>query len=218
MFKKFVRYFKRQSELGGHRVSAAEKFGLPASWEKYRAYVKVDPTAIIAPSATLTIFNPPNLPATMLEIGAYSHIFGHFALMTPSSCIRVGSRSQIGNSHFLCAENIEVGDDVLMAWNIVIMDNDAHSIHWEERKNDVRQCYEDYQSDPSNFIQRKNWSHVEKAAVHIGHRTWIGFNSCILKGVNIGDEAVLAAASVVTKNVEPRSMVGGNPAKFIKQI
>ena len=45
---------------------------------------------------------------------------------------------------------------------------------------------------------------------------WIGCNCIILKGVTIGEGAVVAAGSVVTKDVPPKALVGGNPAKIIK--
>lgn len=50
----------------------------------------------------------------------------------------------------------------------------------------------------------------------IGNDVWIGMNAIILRGVTIGDGAVVAAGAVVTKDVEPYSIVGGNPAKHIK--
>jgi acetyltransferase-like isoleucine patch superfamily enzyme len=53
--------------------------------------------------------------------------------------------------------------------------------------------------------------------VTIANDVWIGANCIILPGVNIGEGAVVAAGSVVTKNVEPFSIVAGIPAKFIKQ-
>ena len=52
----------------------------------------------------------------------------------------------------------------------------------------------------------------------IGNDVWIGGHSTILPGVTIGDGAVIAAGSVVIKDVAPRTLVGGNPAKFIKSI
>ena len=54
--------------------------------------------------------------------------------------------------------------------------------------------------------------------VHIGRNAWIGVGAIILPGVTIGDNAVVAAGSVVTKDVAPNTIVGGNPAKFIKAI
>ena len=54
--------------------------------------------------------------------------------------------------------------------------------------------------------------------VHIGHNAWIGVGAIILPGVTIGENAVVAAGAVVTKDVAPNTIVGGNPAKFIKNI
>jgi len=54
--------------------------------------------------------------------------------------------------------------------------------------------------------------------ITIGNDVWIGGNSTILPGVSIGDGAVVAAGAVVTKDVEPNTIVGGVPAKVIKKI
>lgn len=54
--------------------------------------------------------------------------------------------------------------------------------------------------------------------VHIGKNVWIGAGATILPGVTVGDNAVVGAASVVTKDVAPDTIVAGNPAKFIKAI
>jgi len=56
------------------------------------------------------------------------------------------------------------------------------------------------------------------APIHIGRNVWIGANVTILSGVTIGDNAIVAAGAVVTKDVAPNTIVGGIPAKFIKQI
>ncbi len=54
--------------------------------------------------------------------------------------------------------------------------------------------------------------------VHIGKNAWVGAGATILPGVTVGDNAVVAAGAVVTKDVAPNTIVGGNPAKFIKEI
>jgi len=54
--------------------------------------------------------------------------------------------------------------------------------------------------------------------IHVGKDVWIGANVTITPGVTIGDGAIIAAGAVVTKDVAPRTLVGGVPAKFIRKI
>lgn len=54
--------------------------------------------------------------------------------------------------------------------------------------------------------------------VHIGKNVWIGSNSTVLPGITIGENAVVGAGSVVTKDVPPMTVVAGNPARIIKEI
>ncbi len=59
---------------------------------------------------------------------------------------------------------------------------------------------------------------MKPSPVIIGDNVWIGACVTIVPGVTIGDNAIIAAGAVVTKNVEPNTVVGGVPAKFIKNI
>lgn len=76
---------------------------------------------------------------------------------------------------------------------------------------------------PFGEIYKNNIPHsikgsaVTKGDVVIGNDVWIGFNATIMSGVKISNGAVIAAASVVTKDVGPYEIWGGNPAKFIKK-
>jgi acetyltransferase-like isoleucine patch superfamily enzyme len=63
---------------------------------------------------------------------------------------------------------------------------------------------------------KDQWWDENKTGVIIGNDVWVGCNSTILPGVTIGDGAIIAAGSVVTKSVPPYTIVGGVPATFIK--
>lgn len=60
-------------------------------------------------------------------------------------------------------------------------------------------------------------SYPQKGDINIGNDVWIGYNATIMAGVNIGDGAIIATNSTVTKDVEPYTIVGGNPAKELKK-
>ena len=63
----------------------------------------------------------------------------------------------------------------------------------------------------------KGKSYPTKGDTVIGNDVWIGHDATLMPGVQIGDGAIIATKSVVTKNVEPYTIVGGNPAKPIKK-
>ncbi len=70
----------------------------------------------------------------------------------------------------------------------------------------------DHDLDPA----RRSLLHC--APIHIGNDVWVGANATITKGVTVGDGAVIAAGAVVTRDVPPRTVVGGVPAKVLKEI
>lgn len=190
---------------------------MPPSWSPYKDYISIDPTALIAPSATVQFFNLPNPPKTMLRIGSMSHIFGHFSLLKADASIRVGDRCQIGSSHIISSKDITIGNDVLMAWGITLIDTDTHSTQWEYRKEDAINSYKDYLRIPSNFITTKKWENVSSSPIKIGDKSWIGFNSIVLKGVNLGPETIVGAGAVVTRSYDGKCTLAGNPAKKINE-
>ena len=95
--------------------------------------------------------------------------------------------------HFQDQGGITVGDGSLIGHNVVL-------------------ATINHDLDPAQ--NRKN----HYAPITIGNHVWIGSNATILSGVTIGDWAVVAAGAVVTKDVPPRTVVGGVPAKVIKTI
>ncbi len=144
-----------------------------------------------------------------LSIGSESMIEGRLCFDKDSSEIRIGNRTFIGgNSTLIASQKIEIGNNVLVAWGCTFMDHNAHSLNWNERKDDVLNW----------FTKTPVWKNVISKPIVIKDHAWIGFNSIILKGVTIGEGAIVAAGSVVIKDVEPFTLVGGNPAQKIKDL
>lgn len=70
----------------------------------------------------------------------------------------------------------------------------------------------------NHFLDPSQRGSMTAAPIKIGNNVWVGANSTILAGVTIGDGAVIAAGAVVNKDVAPNTIVGGVPAKVIKNI
>lgn len=147
-------------------------------------------------------------PACRLEIGEGCIVEGSLVSERAGACIFVGRNTFIGSSVIASAGRIEVGDDVLISWGCNIVDHNSHAIRWSQRQNDVKDWYQG----------KKDWTHVDVKSVKIGNKSWVGLNAIILKGVEIGEGAVIAAGAVVVKNVPPWTIVAGNPAVPIRDI
>jgi len=111
-----------------------------------------------------------------------------------NATITIGARTTIGYHTFIFAsEQIQIGDDCLIAPFVYIVDSD-HGVRRGVRIN-----------------QQSNIT----APIIIGNDVWVGCNATILKGVTIGDGAVIAANSLVNRDVPANVIVGGTPAKQI---
>lgn len=153
-----------------------------------------------------------------VTIGKKGMINAHFIFESEKGEVIIGDNVHLGGVTFISRNKIEIHNDVTMAWGITIYDHNSHSIYWEERKNDNQQCYDDYVNCNGNNVANKDWSAVEDAAVVIASKVWVGFDVIILKGVSVGEGAVIGAKSVVTKNVAPWTVVAGNPAVVVKYL
>jgi acetyltransferase-like isoleucine patch superfamily enzyme len=129
----------------------------------------------------------------------------------------IGNNTFIGASMLICRSKIEIGDNVFISWGGYLYDHDSHSLDFRERQLDINRTLEDYRSG-RNLIHSKDWSVVNSKPIKICSQVWIGMHSIILKGVTVGEGAIVAAGSVVTKDVPAWSVVAGNPAKVVKTL
>lgn len=114
-----------------------------------------------------------------------------YVIIRKNASLHLGGGYINSNAQIVCNQSITIGNDVAIADGVLIRDCDDHDIQ-----------YEGYQKN---------------APVVIGDHVWIGQRAVILKGVNIGDNAIVAAGAVVTRDVPANTIVGGVPAKVIRE-
>lgn len=136
-----------------------------------------------------------------LRISNQQLVVGHDFFCASGCRVSPGRKINIGNNFYMgfgchLAADISIADDVMFASNVSVIGGD-HKI---------------------DFIDvpiRNSGRDVFKMTT-FEEGCWVGHGAIVLHGVTVGSGSVVAAGSVVTKNVEPNSIVGGNPAKFIR--
>lgn len=111
--------------------------------------------------------------------------------------VEIGNRVAFSNNiSIIATQKVSIGNDCLIGDFVLIMDGDFHGI---------------------NPLERRTSSGVS-LPVTIGNNVWFGSRVIVQKGVTIGDNSVIAAQSVVTRNIPPNCIAGGNPAKVIRLL
>lgn len=111
--------------------------------------------------------------------------------------ILIGNNVGMTSVTLFASEKIEIGDGCLIGGNVLITDSDWHSLDYNDRNNKNK---------------------IGRAPVIVGKNVFIGTRSIILKGVEIGDNSVIGAGSVVSKSIPANVIAAGNPCKIIKNI
>lgn len=112
--------------------------------------------------------------------------------------ISIGDKTSVWYGTVISARHeITIGRHCAISWNCTIIDNDMHEII--------------YSGDAPS-------SQARDAAVRIGDHVWIGAQAIVLKGVTIGENSIVAAGAIVTKDVPPYTLVAGAPAKPVRAI
>ena len=107
--------------------------------------------------------------------------------------LNIGRGTYINGARISAKYGVTIGNNCTIAPEVLIMDSDFHDMH-NHQKEGISQ------------------------PVIIEDHVWIATRATILKGITIGEHSVVAAGAVVTKSVPPYTVVGGNPAKVIKQL
>lgn len=127
-------------------------------------------------------------PESPVKIGVWGHE-PHLGKIDIGDYVLISPGCRISAS-----DEIKIDDGVMMANGVYITDSDWHGIY-------------DRVSRPK-----------EPHPVYIGKNAWLGDHATVLKGVNIGENSIIAAGSVVTRDVPANVVVAGNPAKIVKEL
>lgn len=146
-----------------------------------------------------------------IVIGENTLVEGRLLVFKYGGKIVIGKNVYIGaGSNIWSGEYIEIGNNVLISHNVNIIDTNSHELDYIERAESYENLIKSgFPKDKKNIITSK---------IIIEDDVWISFNSTILKGVTIGRGAIIAACTLITKDVPPFVVIAGNPAQIIKII
>ncbi len=144
-----------------------------------------------------------------IALGSNTVIRGEL-LALPGGSITLGDFCYLGeNSRIWSYVRVRVGHRVLIAHNVSIMDSLTHPIDPLARHEHFRRII--FEGHPADLD-------LGARPVEIRDDAWIACNAVILRGVVIGEAAIVAAGAVVTKDVPPRTLVAGNPARVVREL
>jgi|SRR6185312_915012 len=189
--------------------------GTHIALRRKRRYLAVDGSTRLGRNFKLDFLAAPE-DRTYVRIGARGQVNARIVFESKQGSVEIGERAYIGGGTIICRERVTIGNDVTMAWGISLYDHDSQSLDWRQRAKVVRHFYEKYGT--MACFDEIDWTGVKSGPIVIGDKAWIGFDAVILKGVHVGEGAVIGARSVVTRAVEPYTVVAGNPARLIRRI
>ena len=144
-----------------------------------------------------------------VKIGEKCRIFAHLYTQNDGK-ITIGDNTCIyGHTVIGSVKDISIGNCVIISNHVHIYDNNNHPTSPEVRR---QMCLEGFDGDAWR------WDRSDSAPINICDNVWIGEYSAIMKGVTVGEGSIVAAHSVVTKDVPPYSIVAGNPARVVKNL
>lgn len=121
--------------------------------------------------------------------GNFTFYYGADVIVFKNGRLTLGNSFINSNCKIRCHKSIVIGDGCAISHDVTIMDSDGHYLNGDKNEKPV----------------------------NIGDNVWIGTRVTILSGVTVGDGAVIAAGSVVTKDVPANCLVGGVPAKILRE-
>jgi acetyltransferase-like isoleucine patch superfamily enzyme len=179
-----------------------------SAWHRFERWSQIAPSCWLGANAWCSTHSHRPQPER-IRIGARSVIRGVLRIEDGGRIV-IGENCYVGDDCILdSAESIVIGANTWLAHGVSVFDNDSHPLSLSARLEQAAA----YRSG-----RLANAPRPASAPVHIGEFVWIGFNSFISKGVSIAERSIVAACSVVTKDVPADCLVAGNPARVVRSL
>jgi acetyltransferase-like isoleucine patch superfamily enzyme len=182
-------------------------------WDWYTgaipANVRIADGAYVETAYSFVLFQGDQPDAVTIGHGASTYL-GTMFDVGRNGRVSLGDYALVHGARIVCDAAIVIDDYALISWNVVLMDTYRVPAEPLARRDAVRRAVA---TEP-----RRLDADVPARPIHIGRAAWIGFDSCVLPGVTIGEGAVVGARSVVMQDVEPYTIVAGNPARVVRRL
>jgi acetyltransferase-like isoleucine patch superfamily enzyme len=157
----------------------------------YGRRLKLDGLAFIGPGVVLQIGRN-----ARVELGRWSWIGHGTKIRSHEGVVSIGAKTVLGQECTISAyQHVSIGRECVIADRVMLIDFD-HGVVEVERPVRLQGIY--------------------KRDVRVGNNVWIGYGACILRGVTVGDNAIVGTSAVVTKDVPANAVVAGVPARVVR--
>jgi acetyltransferase-like isoleucine patch superfamily enzyme len=184
-----LRFMRANNMLNRHYARLLVRYALLKL--RHRGRLQTDGICFICPGVHLEI----GRQAT-LRIGRWAWIGDGTKIRVHEGEVSIGAKTVMGQECTISAyQHVSIGRECIVADRVMLIDFD-HGVVEVERPIRLQGIY--------------------KRDVHVGHNVWIGYGACILRGVTVGDNAIVGTSTIVTRDVPANAVVGGSPARVIR--
>jgi acetyltransferase-like isoleucine patch superfamily enzyme len=158
---------------------------------RWRGRLQTDGMAFVCPGVTFEIG-----PNARVVLGRWSWVGHGCKVRAHEGEVHIGAKTVLGQECTISAfQRVSIGRECVVADRVMLIDFD-HGVVEVERPIRLQGIY--------------------KADVRVGHNVWIGYGACILRGVTVGNNAIVGTSAVVTRDVEDNAVVAGVPARVLR--
>src|SRR5919197_3333571 len=184
-----LRFMRRKGMLTPKYARLMLRLGLRKL--RFGRRLVLDGPAFVGPGCVLQIGKDASI-----ELGRWSWLGHGCKLRSHEGLISIGAKTVLGQECTISAyQHVSIGRECVIADRVMLIDFD-HGVVEVERPIRLQGIY--------------------KRDVDVGHNVWMGYGACVLRGVRIGDNAIVGTSSVVTKDVPENAVVAGVPAEVLR--